>query len=197
MFIYGQTDKGLVREKNEDALFFEKISEKLAFAIVCDGMGGRAGGEIASNKAIEFISTNLKNNLHTIAKNVKEDDSYVVFSEEVENCELSSKDNLKSTSKKLKYMAFIMQETSKLLQQMEKPKMAETAKTLSIYINSKLVPFYSEFADAVGNAFNRFNEHRRGYAVAVKDIPLESLTKKVVNIDIKADKIQWEDAIYK
>lgn len=69
MFIYGKTDKGLVREKNEDALFFEKISENLAFAIVCDGMGGQAGGDIASNKAIEFISTNLKNNLKDGMKN--------------------------------------------------------------------------------------------------------------------------------
>lgn len=69
MFIYGKTDKGLVREKNEDAFIYEKISENLAFAIVCDGMGGQAGGEVASNKAIEFISNNLKNNLKAGMKN--------------------------------------------------------------------------------------------------------------------------------
>ena len=69
MFIYGKTDVGLVREKNEDAFFFEQISNNMAFAIVCDGMGGRAGGDIASNKAIEFISNNLKSNLKEGMKN--------------------------------------------------------------------------------------------------------------------------------
>lgn len=69
MFIYGKTDVGLVREKNEDAFFFEQISNNMAFAIVCDGMGGQAGGEIASNKAIEFISNNLKSNLKEGMKN--------------------------------------------------------------------------------------------------------------------------------
>ena len=69
MFIYGKTDKGLVREKNEDSFYFEQISENLAFAIVCDGMGGQAGGEVASNRAIEFISNNLKSNLKVGMKN--------------------------------------------------------------------------------------------------------------------------------
>lgn len=69
MFIYGKTDVGLVREKNEDAFFFEQISNNMAFAIVCDGMGGQAGGDIASNKAIEFISNNLKSNLKEGMKN--------------------------------------------------------------------------------------------------------------------------------
>jgi len=69
MFIYGKTDKGLVREKNEDSFYFEKLSENLAFAIVCDGMGGQIGGDVASSKAVEFISNNLKLNLKDGMKN--------------------------------------------------------------------------------------------------------------------------------
>ena len=69
MFINGKTDKGLLREKNEDSFYFEKLSENLAFAIVCDGMGGQIGGDVASSKAVEFISNNLKLNLKDGMKN--------------------------------------------------------------------------------------------------------------------------------
>ncbi len=69
MFIYGNTDKGLKREINEDAFKFEIISNDLSFAVVCDGMGGAIGGEIASGKAVEYISNSLKNGLKPNMKN--------------------------------------------------------------------------------------------------------------------------------
>ncbi|GHV41473.1 protein phosphatase [Clostridia bacterium] len=53
----GITDKGLVRENNEDAIFVsqEKIGRLNNVFIIADGMGGHTSGEIASSKAVEFF----------------------------------------------------------------------------------------------------------------------------------------------
>ena len=53
----GQTNKGLVRAGNEDALIF---SEDDRILIVCDGMGGHAGGHVASEIAVNSVSTTLR-----------------------------------------------------------------------------------------------------------------------------------------
>jgi protein phosphatase len=47
-----QTDKGNIREKNEDAF---RVNEDLRFIAVADGVGGEPAGEIASRLAIEQI----------------------------------------------------------------------------------------------------------------------------------------------
>ena len=49
-----RTDVGRVRKINEDAAF---IGEGLY--ILCDGMGGHQGGEVASNLAVDVLSTSL------------------------------------------------------------------------------------------------------------------------------------------
>ncbi len=49
---YGLTDKGLIREQNEDAFF---ISDKQGLYIVSDGMGGHFHGEIASKIVTELL----------------------------------------------------------------------------------------------------------------------------------------------
>jgi protein phosphatase len=57
-----RTDEGMVRKKNEDSICFIKpndskqLLEKGTLAIVADGMGGHAGGEVASRIAVETIS---------------------------------------------------------------------------------------------------------------------------------------------
>jgi serine/threonine protein phosphatase PrpC len=62
---YGlQSDKGRVREHNEDAVYAGaiaglKLSQPAYLCIVADGMGGHAAGEVASQTAIEAMAVNL------------------------------------------------------------------------------------------------------------------------------------------
>lgn len=49
----GQTDVGKARARNEDSFEVVEMSE---FAVVCDGMGGHAGGDVASRTAVEVVS---------------------------------------------------------------------------------------------------------------------------------------------
>lgn len=60
------TDKGPSRQRNEDACYppsgttITKPPERKALAIVCDGIGGHEGGNIASNLAIEMIQQQVQ-----------------------------------------------------------------------------------------------------------------------------------------
>ena len=49
----GKTDVGLVREKNEDSML---IDPTVGLYVVCDGMGGHVGGQVASQLAVATIS---------------------------------------------------------------------------------------------------------------------------------------------
>lgn len=56
-FVFGaKTDVGLKREHNEDSLCADP---KLGLFIVCDGMGGRNAGEVASSLAVEVIQKHM------------------------------------------------------------------------------------------------------------------------------------------
>jgi protein phosphatase len=57
--IVAKTDKGLIRESNQDAYAVGELPGEVAWAVVCDGMGGAAGGNIASALAVKVISDKI------------------------------------------------------------------------------------------------------------------------------------------
>ena len=59
MKIVAKTDKGKVRESNQDAYAVGELPGEVAWAVVCDGMGGAAGGNIASALAVKVISDKI------------------------------------------------------------------------------------------------------------------------------------------
>ena len=59
MEVFSKSDIGLVRTQNQDDFRFGVISPSCVWAVVCDGMGGANGGNIASATAVEYISTKI------------------------------------------------------------------------------------------------------------------------------------------
>ena len=59
MRICGRSDTGRVRSSNQDAFVCGSLSENTLFAVVCDGMGGANGGNVASAIAIKVISDRI------------------------------------------------------------------------------------------------------------------------------------------
>lgn len=55
MNVWGITHPGVVREQNQDAFAFEKLSDGRVIALVCDGMGGARAGNVASMMAVEVF----------------------------------------------------------------------------------------------------------------------------------------------
>lgn len=56
----GKSDKGLVRRTNQDCFAVERLSDDAVFAVVCDGMGGANGGNVASELAVETFCEKVK-----------------------------------------------------------------------------------------------------------------------------------------
>lgn len=59
MKLTGDTHIGLVRSSNQDALRYGTLDNGGCYAIVCDGMGGANGGNIASNIAVDIIADRI------------------------------------------------------------------------------------------------------------------------------------------
>lgn len=62
--VHGITDVGLVRKNNQDAYAAkDQISSGHAVCVVCDGMGGAAGGQLASRIAVSTFMEEMENRL--------------------------------------------------------------------------------------------------------------------------------------
>ena len=59
--VYGASDKGLVRDLNEDSFCLHGFAngEPLGFCILSDGMGGHNAGEVASQRTVQFAAEEL------------------------------------------------------------------------------------------------------------------------------------------
>lgn len=60
MTLYGQTDTGSVRPDNQDTFRCGALSQEAFYAVVCDGMGGAAGGSVASRMTADLIEERLQ-----------------------------------------------------------------------------------------------------------------------------------------
>jgi len=56
MRAYGVTHRGYVRKKNEDRFLIRELSDTSCIVAVADGMGGRAGGEVAAGMVMDIVT---------------------------------------------------------------------------------------------------------------------------------------------
>ena len=56
---YGKTDIGRVRTSNQDSFVCGILSDNALFAVVCDGMGGANGGNVASAIAVRTLADRI------------------------------------------------------------------------------------------------------------------------------------------
>jgi protein phosphatase len=59
MRIVARTDKGMVRDNNQDSYVACELQDGAVLAIVCDGMGGAAEGALASSEAVKAIKERI------------------------------------------------------------------------------------------------------------------------------------------
>ena len=70
--IFGLTDRGRVRDHNED---FIGANPELGLAVLADGMGGLKAGEVASMMAVELITTDLQGALPKVDSTRNDEES--------------------------------------------------------------------------------------------------------------------------
>jgi serine/threonine protein phosphatase PrpC len=64
MKVWGMTDVGLVRKENQDAYAVrQELDSGHTVCVVCDGMGGPAGGKLASRIAVDTFITEMEKRL--------------------------------------------------------------------------------------------------------------------------------------
>ncbi len=68
MFCLGRTDVGMKRAVNQDSLKITEYNSTAVLAVVCDGMGGAAGGGTASSLAADTFSSYVSEHLKDMTK---------------------------------------------------------------------------------------------------------------------------------
>lgn len=61
--IYAGTHKGLVRENNQDRYSTGQLYDNIGYGVLCDGMGGENGGNIASEIAVDTAQKALERDI--------------------------------------------------------------------------------------------------------------------------------------
>src|SRR5271165_7381133 len=70
--VAGGSDVGRVRASNEDNFGYD---QRLGIFVVCDGMGGHAAGEVASQIAVDTVLSYFRENNPPVAKSTSADDT--------------------------------------------------------------------------------------------------------------------------
>ena len=65
---YAKSDKGNVRETNEDYFYISNSLDQIQLFLLADGMGGCNAGEIASKLAVACSRSYIENNLKDTPK---------------------------------------------------------------------------------------------------------------------------------
>ena len=80
MKLWTMTDVGLVRKDNQDAFATRQLESGCTICVVCDGMGGAAGGQLASHIASETFISELEKVLkpEMTPEQLREASSYAV-----------------------------------------------------------------------------------------------------------------------
>ena len=65
---YAKSDKGKVREMNQDYYYISNSLDQVQLYVLADGMGGYNGGEIASSLAVQTAKNYIENNFKDIEK---------------------------------------------------------------------------------------------------------------------------------
>ncbi len=60
MILAKKSDVGLLRQMNQDACACGEFPDGMSWAVVCDGMGGAASGDVASATAVKIISERIQ-----------------------------------------------------------------------------------------------------------------------------------------
>ena len=86
MNVYSRSDIGMVRKSNQDDVNFKLLSDNMAWAVVCDGMGGANGGDIASKEAVSCITEVLSEQLN---ENIPQESIEKIFESSVKKANSS------------------------------------------------------------------------------------------------------------